>query len=589
MWSVIWNFAGGKYMKKNKKTLVLALASILSAGALLGVVTSTQTGGVANIFAADNEDSYIWNHYKAVAPTIDSHGSKEFWANCSVIGDIRLEKPTKGIIKEGVDFSTTDYFKNLDKTDIRYLPKLENVTVAFDSNGGTAVTAQTVISGNAIAEPTAPTRAADEYYDAYTFDGWYLNGKKFSFGTVIEKNTTLIAKWKYGNTKSTNSDVWSKDNFATENEACLVTIDSAFNNICWDGTLDKVDEEKKKQYITEFGKTDNDGWMLNFNNTNPKFGTISLPKTNFKTLLSDGKIVTTEIGGFNKENNVYLMAGGNDTQIFANSNSDQSVDCLTRTSLTFYKDSKDLVHVYFVDTFNESPCSDSSRYGEWTLTEEEANGTASLKLHSTTDGNYRRYWLGKLRFASDERVYKDFSTGTGFTLKDADFYTYEAMKKKTGSPYGQWYSVVQPTDLAIGICGTNNTYPEGPSFLTFDKFNFNELLNNKKGIRFTIGAWNGGEYISFVEQGKEINLGLNGAKPDHPKNHTKESIENTWHNWQVTIDKVGMHVYNVFTQENFDLTLTEKQLSGEDSLVFRLAKVSGNRFFLLTNMMTYHI
>ena len=32
-------------MKKNKKTLVLALASILSAGALLGVVTSTQTGG----------------------------------------------------------------------------------------------------------------------------------------------------------------------------------------------------------------------------------------------------------------------------------------------------------------------------------------------------------------------------------------------------------------------------------------------------------------------------------------------------------------------------------------------------------------
>ena len=45
MCSVIWNFAGGKYMKKNKKTLVLALGSILSAGALLGVVASTQTGG----------------------------------------------------------------------------------------------------------------------------------------------------------------------------------------------------------------------------------------------------------------------------------------------------------------------------------------------------------------------------------------------------------------------------------------------------------------------------------------------------------------------------------------------------------------
>lgn len=129
--SVIWNFAGGKYMKKNKKTLVLALASILSAGALLGVVTSTQTGGVANIFAADNEDSYIWNHYKAVAPTIDSHGSKEFWANCTVLGQVRFEKPTKGKIqKENLDFKATPWFDELTPDDARYVAPLPSRTVA---------------------------------------------------------------------------------------------------------------------------------------------------------------------------------------------------------------------------------------------------------------------------------------------------------------------------------------------------------------------------------------------------------------------------------------------------------------------------
>lgn len=118
-------------MKNNKKTLVLAIASILSAGALLGVVTSTQTGGVANIFAADDESSYIWNHYKAVAPTIDSHGSKEFWANCSVPGQVRFEKPTKGKVqKENLDFKATPWFDELTPDDARYVAPLSSRTVA---------------------------------------------------------------------------------------------------------------------------------------------------------------------------------------------------------------------------------------------------------------------------------------------------------------------------------------------------------------------------------------------------------------------------------------------------------------------------
>ena len=69
---------------------------------------------------------------------------------------------------------------------------------------------------------------------------------------------------------------------------------------------------------------------------------------------------------------------------------------------------------------------------------------------------------------------------------------------------------------------------------------------------------------------------------------TKETIEKVWHNWQVSIDKAGMHVKNVFTNENHDFKLTDKQLNGEESLVFKLGnKQSINRFYLLTNMLTY--
>ncbi len=68
-----------------------------------------------------------------------------------------------------------------------------DVTVAFESCGGSAVAAQTVQSGNLVAEPAAPTRAN------YTFTGWYTDNKatkKFDFAnTTIRKNTTLYAGW----------------------------------------------------------------------------------------------------------------------------------------------------------------------------------------------------------------------------------------------------------------------------------------------------------------------------------------------------------------------------------------------------------
>ena len=66
-------------------------------------------------------------------------------------------------------------------------------TVTFDSQGGSPVSAVTVKKGNAVAEPTAPTR------DNYTFEGWFLEAEalnKYNFSSPVNANLTLFAGWK---------------------------------------------------------------------------------------------------------------------------------------------------------------------------------------------------------------------------------------------------------------------------------------------------------------------------------------------------------------------------------------------------------
>lgn len=64
-------------------------------------------------------------------------------------------------------------------------------TVTFESNGGTAVEAQVVTSGNK-ATRVYPTR------DGYTFQGWFVDPEltvEYSFASDVTSNMTLYAKW----------------------------------------------------------------------------------------------------------------------------------------------------------------------------------------------------------------------------------------------------------------------------------------------------------------------------------------------------------------------------------------------------------
>lgn len=63
------------------------------------------------------------------------------------------------------------------------------VTVTFNSNGGSSVEVQEILSGECAEEPPVPTK------EGYTFEGWYKGKKKWDFFGAIKSDITLIAKW----------------------------------------------------------------------------------------------------------------------------------------------------------------------------------------------------------------------------------------------------------------------------------------------------------------------------------------------------------------------------------------------------------
>lgn len=63
-------------------------------------------------------------------------------------------------------------------------------TVTFDSDGGSAVSAETVEEGELATEPADPTKADN------TFLGWFLGETEYNFATPVTGNITLLAHWQ---------------------------------------------------------------------------------------------------------------------------------------------------------------------------------------------------------------------------------------------------------------------------------------------------------------------------------------------------------------------------------------------------------
>ena len=62
-------------------------------------------------------------------------------------------------------------------------------SITFDSNGGSSVDRQLVVSGGKVTQPADPTRIG------YTFDCWLSGGTDWDFGSQVTTNLALTANW----------------------------------------------------------------------------------------------------------------------------------------------------------------------------------------------------------------------------------------------------------------------------------------------------------------------------------------------------------------------------------------------------------
>ncbi len=68
--------------------------------------------------------------------------------------------------------------------------RINQYTITFDTDGGSAVDAQTVAYGEKAKTPADPTKTG------YTFAGWELGGNAYDFAASVTEDMTLTAKWK---------------------------------------------------------------------------------------------------------------------------------------------------------------------------------------------------------------------------------------------------------------------------------------------------------------------------------------------------------------------------------------------------------
>lgn len=466
-------------------------------------------------------------------------------------------------------------------------------SISFDPNGSpVSIEPQQIYGGELATEPNAPVREADEYYDSYTFDGWYANGVKFDFSKPVSEDATLVAKWSYGNAKSAYvADSWGKSDFVvTGAVASMMNINGATDGMAWENG--KVNAEKKQQLLADFSKTDEEGVFWNPRSND---STATIPSINFKELLKTRNEIIMMVGGYNTFNGLFVnseSASDGRVKISSNAQSEQGVSYLTRTKLTFMLDDMGNVHMGFEDVTLDAPVATyeaRSKVGDITLSDAEASGEKGLVL-STNQGGSRYYWIGRPYAFNGGKTVVNVSGKTGFSVDDARVFSKAEQPQSSDkmAPYGQWYDPVCFAEQGIGLLGTN---ANGPSKLTIDPIDFSTLFAARQGVKFTIGSWNV-DSIAYASSPMSNSLGSNGTKASDPytPEYTNEQIDRTWLNWKVSVDPVfGVSVHNTNENKDYCFPLTEGQLQGKEPLEFDLGSKSNGHFFLLTNLVSYSI
>jgi uncharacterized repeat protein (TIGR02543 family) len=133
---------------------------------------------------------------KVFSVTFDTDGGSSI-ASQSLSSDEVAARPDDPV-KDGYIFIHWELdgkefgFSNPISSDLALVAKWEPMTyiASFNSQGGSVLPSQTIVSGGSISKPSNPTR------DGYTFVGWFLSDEEYDFTKVVESNSELLAKWE---------------------------------------------------------------------------------------------------------------------------------------------------------------------------------------------------------------------------------------------------------------------------------------------------------------------------------------------------------------------------------------------------------
>lgn len=151
----------------NKKLLSLALAGVMITAMPFNVFAYETEG------KGDSEPVVTTETEPTTGAPIEKTGNKE-----ENTADNKEKEETTNL---------ADKEKSKDPTPAD--PVVEEITVKFDSDGGSEVADSKVTKGTKLIEPSVKR-------DGYTFKGWYYGKNKVTFPYEVKEDITLTAKWE---------------------------------------------------------------------------------------------------------------------------------------------------------------------------------------------------------------------------------------------------------------------------------------------------------------------------------------------------------------------------------------------------------
>ena len=150
------------------------------------------------VMKADGTSHYLSDAISGLYGETINYSAIETWAKDLVVNEIDKDNApdavatTVKIYKDGGKHEPNDTFGNPDVSpNYVWADVTTYYKVAFNSDGGSAVDAQTVKYGEKLAAFDEPTK------DGYKFLGWYTEADEaFDLTTPITKSMTLTAKWE---------------------------------------------------------------------------------------------------------------------------------------------------------------------------------------------------------------------------------------------------------------------------------------------------------------------------------------------------------------------------------------------------------